>query len=438
MSGSEEETYSIIFKSLKHPARRRILRMLSEKPKTFSQILEDVGISSSHLTYHLENLGELVTKLDDGSYRLSSFGRAAVLTMQGVEDSPDMLQKNVILSSTKWKTFLAVLLIGIVVLSGFSYMQFNDLSVLSSEHSQLVKSFEQLSTDHSKLISWGVASENVVTFLEEVIQLDTTKYYATLERNTIEYKAVLGGITEETLTYRLKSEESELVLDFRFRNQTLSRYRLDVIEGTPIYLEPQPSSILEITDNFLQRYQDYAGVSYIEPMRNILATVNETKDFEKTVEDIKFVVSNQGDDAEIQWTYTTAGIDYQSKGVSLIFDNGVLESLTDGWYLFKVGSTEINISREEAINIALDYLESFSWNTTEDGVWVEVTDFIILEEPRLVRLLPHSREEPLELVPYWYITFYLNKVYAGNVNKIGVGIWADTGVIRDAQTLAAD
>jgi predicted transcriptional regulator len=42
--------------------------MLAEKPRNFSTMLETLGISSSHLTYHLENLGELVTKLDDGRY----------------------------------------------------------------------------------------------------------------------------------------------------------------------------------------------------------------------------------------------------------------------------------------------------------------------------------------------------------------------------------
>jgi hypothetical protein len=38
MSGTEEETYSIMFSSLRHPARRKILRMLSERKMTFSQM----------------------------------------------------------------------------------------------------------------------------------------------------------------------------------------------------------------------------------------------------------------------------------------------------------------------------------------------------------------------------------------------------------------
>lgn len=88
MSASDEEPYSTIFASLKHPIRRRILRMLSEKSMSFSEMLEVLGVSNSFLTYHLENLAVLVGKTDDGRYRLSSFGEAAMSTMMKVEDIP--------------------------------------------------------------------------------------------------------------------------------------------------------------------------------------------------------------------------------------------------------------------------------------------------------------------------------------------------------------
>ena len=88
VSVSDEEPYSTIFASLKHPIRRTILRMLSKKPMSFSEMLEVLGVSSSFLTYHLENLGELIGKIDDNKYRLSSFGEAAIATMTKVEDIP--------------------------------------------------------------------------------------------------------------------------------------------------------------------------------------------------------------------------------------------------------------------------------------------------------------------------------------------------------------
>jgi DNA-binding transcriptional ArsR family regulator len=59
----DEETYSLIFSSLKHPIRRKIVRMLENGEMTFSEILEILAIDSGHLSYHLENLG------DDHTYR---------------------------------------------------------------------------------------------------------------------------------------------------------------------------------------------------------------------------------------------------------------------------------------------------------------------------------------------------------------------------------
>ena len=72
--------------SLKHPVRRKILRILDVEPSTFTQILQQINIESAHLSYHLESLGDLITKVDDGKYTLSEIGRAATSAMKRVEE----------------------------------------------------------------------------------------------------------------------------------------------------------------------------------------------------------------------------------------------------------------------------------------------------------------------------------------------------------------
>ena len=83
----EDETYSTIFTSLKHPIRRKILRLLHERSRSYSEMLEVFKIESSHLNYHLESLGELVSKTADGKYKLSSSGESAITTMSKVEEA---------------------------------------------------------------------------------------------------------------------------------------------------------------------------------------------------------------------------------------------------------------------------------------------------------------------------------------------------------------
>lgn len=82
----EEETYSLILSALKHPLRRKILRMLSDKPLSFSEILESVSIDSGHLNYHIKSMGDIVTRTDDGKYALSSVGYAAIELVGKVEE----------------------------------------------------------------------------------------------------------------------------------------------------------------------------------------------------------------------------------------------------------------------------------------------------------------------------------------------------------------
>jgi len=124
---AKEEIYSTIFSSLKHPARRKILRILSEKPLTFSEMLDLLGVSSSNLTYHLESLGELISQ-ENCIYKLSTFGSAAVGTMKIVEEAPEVQPKKRSSTSLKWKTALGILLIGIVVFASVSALSLNMLN----------------------------------------------------------------------------------------------------------------------------------------------------------------------------------------------------------------------------------------------------------------------------------------------------------------------
>jgi DNA-binding transcriptional ArsR family regulator len=82
-----DETYSVIYAALKHPVRRRVLRMLAEEDLTYTQILNKLDLDTGHLNYYLESLGELLAKTSEGKYRLSEFGMAAVELMAGVEET---------------------------------------------------------------------------------------------------------------------------------------------------------------------------------------------------------------------------------------------------------------------------------------------------------------------------------------------------------------
>ena len=161
MASSEDEIYSIMFTSLKHPVRRKILRMLSNKPMTFMEMVENLGVSTSHLTYHLENLGELVSKLDDGNYKLSTFGLATVSAMNSVEEAPKAEPKRRWKLALKWQAVIAGLLIAVVVLAGMSTFALVTLNQVSSDQ-------QTLAAQNKQLLSWGMGEEKVAVFLHLV------------------------------------------------------------------------------------------------------------------------------------------------------------------------------------------------------------------------------------------------------------------------------
>ena len=367
---AKEEIYSTMFSSLKHPARRKILRILADKPMTFSEMLELLGVSSPNLTYHLESLGELVTKEENGVYRLSTFGLASVSTMKIVEEAPEVQPKKRLSLSLRWKTILAVLLIGLIVFASMTALQYSALNQASSER-------DLFQSKYNQLLSWSATTDNAINFLQNVAQIDASKYQATLLSRTVEHRADLGGAVEEIMRYSLTSSDSKMDVVFRFRNNHLSRYQIILLEGSPIYSQAQPYSVLDTAKNLLGRLKTYEETSYLGNMSSLLALVNSMDSMEIKEGNIKLNVTVSGDNARVLMMYTENGIDYSPKSLSLIFENRVLKELTDGWFLFTIGSTTVNISSDRAVELARNTLNGYTWNANGETV----SNFKVLSEP---------------------------------------------------------
>jgi hypothetical protein len=400
--------------------------MLSEQPMTFSQLLEALGVSSSHLTYHLENLGELVSKQDNGDYKLSTFGAASVDTMKIVEEAPAVRSKHGFPMSFKWRSLLAGLIIAVVLLSSMFYVQYAYLNQVSSERDDLQSRYDQL-------LSWSASTDTSISFLQDVIQIDTSGYQATLLSDTVEHRTDLGGVVEEILRYSLTDSESQLDMVLRFRNRELSRYQMSLFEGSPVYAHPQPYTVLDAAKDLVGRLSTFEGASYLNDMSSMLASVDKVENMEKTEGNIKLQISVSGDTTNFLWMYTENGVDFSPKSLSLVFENHVLTELTDGYYLFTVGTTTVTVpTEEEAIQIAKNAVKGYTW--TADGT--VVSDFTVLDDPITAYFHPTLRQEGLALIPYWEVTLYLDKVYPGGINRLSVGIWADTGEVRRIRTLS--
>lgn len=406
-----------MFSSLKHPVRRKILRVLSEKPMTFSEMLDLLGVSSSNLTYHLESLGELVTQ-EGGVYKLSTFGSAAVGTMRVVEEAPEVQPKKRVFS-LRWKTVAAVTLIALVAVSGVAVWQVN----------QAASQRDALQNKYNQLLSWTNTTNSAINFLQNVPQIDTSHYEATLVSNAVDQPADLGGVVEQTMMYSLTSSDSKMDVYFRFRENQLCWYQVVVLEGSPVYSQPQPFSALDAAKSLLERLATYENASYLQDMSGTLSLVsNSMQNMQVTEGNILLNVTVTGGDTQIVMMYTQGGVDFSPKCVSLTFQGGDLTDLIDDYYLFTVGSTTVNVSSSQAVQLARDAVENYTY--TADGA--TVSNFTVLPSPVSVVFHPDTKNG-LALYPQWTVTLYLDKTYPGGVNSLTVQIWADTGQVAQIQ-----
>jgi hypothetical protein len=305
----------------------------------------------------------------------------------------------------------------------------------------LAVSFIQLPAEYPAELT---APEKTMMFLEDVVEVDVAKYNATLASNWVDYPPHWGGLAEELVRYNLDGgNESNLRVTCRFREDMIHSYSLQVSKGSPFFAESQPTSILDAAKGFLERYRTYSKASYIQEMHSMLDMVDETEDATVTSGNIKLTVLNQeaqnGPNAEavdrtlFEWTYTVNGVDAPQNIVRVTFEEGVFKSLVNDWNLYSIGSSEVNVSREEAINLARNAAENYTLRIyLEDGL--TDVEFNLADEPVSAKLFMYPRET-LTVYPFWRIELYFDKFYY-SAYGIQVGIWADTGEIESCESLS--
>jgi hypothetical protein len=403
--------------------------MLGNKPMTFMEMVEELGVSSPNLTYHLESLGELISKRENDQYKLSSFGLATINAMKGIEEVHEAEPKRRA-TSFKWKAVSAALLVIVIVMASMTTLEYASMNQLSNTQKLLLD-------ENQHLLSYGAGTDKVPSFLQNLTQIDSKAYTISLLSNTMQWRTDFGGVAEGVMQYSLTSGTSNLNVNFRFRDNHFSRYELDMIESSPIFTQAQPNDILQNAKYTLARYKTFSGDAYLTNMTDLLNAVSKLDNTEIIQGNVKLQVIVSPGTVVFFWMYTENGVDFQTKGLTMTFQNNVLTNMADGYFLFTVGSTNIGstdiaTSKEQAITIAKNYVRTLKW--TIEGQ--EVTGFQARDQLLSVQLVPHTRGNNVALIPYWYIELGLTRTYAGGLNEVTVGIYADNSQVADVQMLS--
>lgn len=116
-----------LFQSLSHEIRQSILVMLSQQPRTYTYLLDELGVESGHLAYHLRQMGGVVEKDREGVYRLTGLGREAYLFLKDERLDPEKPPYRRVVSNG------VILLLILVTISSVVIFNQTDLSELYNE-----------------------------------------------------------------------------------------------------------------------------------------------------------------------------------------------------------------------------------------------------------------------------------------------------------------
>jgi len=280
-----------------------------------------------------------------------------------------------------------------------------------------------------------------LSVLSNVVGVDLAKYDVTAEESS-HSPPFLGGVLQEDVLYSLTSDESTLRALYTFADGNLRGIYVFEREGTPSLIKPAVSvNAVESAQDFLSNYQAYTAKPVFGELKATLSNVDPSKNLTKTVGDKVLQVTAHDDRTHFKWYYTANGaIAPYTKVVAMGFKDGFLTSFIDNWNLYSIGSTSVNLSKEEAVAIALDTARKHSWTMPLDEDTLDPSNFNEKRSVSWTALIfdgsldaDNTRsEDVLELYPVWRVGLVLNRVY-GELYGIQVDIWADTKEVRSVK-----
>ena len=265
--------------------------------------------------------------------------------------------------------------------------------------------------------------ETARAFLENVVELDVTKYNMTLKVQT-DSPADDRGVIKSTLFFHLTSEESTLDVLCVFRDNTLVTLITYPISGLPLLTRPTADT-LDLAKRFLNNYQSESRANYVQPLVNMLNNVTDLKPLSITSNDVKLTITTE-DYEYIEWMETANGITNTYNRVAIAFQNGALKLFGDSWNSYPIGSTEVNVSQEQAISLAKERVKSYSYDTNP-----VVSNLTVNDQSNWTHAELTMEPRGSALFPQWDVHLPLDRVYPGMVTSIRVRLWADTGEIID-------
>lgn len=280
--------------------------------------------------------------------------------------------------------------------------------------SLIILSFSQFPTSSSELMTF---EEQALAYINKVLPLDMTQYNVTYCRVGWLPPGYQDTRVWNTTSVYLQAPNSSVSVGFIFVNGIMRQCGICYLSGTPL-MEPGYSgtgAVIEI----LTRHSEMVGMDsqqLINALSNGKSEGVSLKIDERPMYNME-IVDDRLEEKEYLglttsyiWTITVDAVGYNRLVMS--FKNGYLSNIEDDRPCYPIGGTNIDISKEQAIEIAKEYVSNYTSNF----------NLTITQHAASIGSFLRNSEK---LYPCWMVDLRFNL----NVNDVSVYLWADTGEV---------
>ncbi len=280
-----------------------------------------------------------------------------------------------------------------------------------------------------------------LNFIKNILQLDYTKYSGNFgdlpnQFNPYTFQYYVNYSNGSKLSTFEKNSQM-LTITYLNVNHTAVSFTITTSAGLVSY-RGDTESIINQTMDILKRYQIAYNAPYVQGFLSSLNCYSTVANSSQQIGDFHLDMHSGYGIENITWSRAVGNIPNSFDTLTLLFNNGTFNSFTDNWNSFIISSSSVNISKEQALQIANQEVQSVQ-NVGWDGGTIGISGTTINDNSVIYALSFQpigntTYGETGTLAPCWQLTGNVTYPLEGNTllnPYFSAVIRADTGQIQE-------
>lgn len=305
---------------------------------------------------------------------------------------------------------------------------------------------QQLSSDKihktPSISDHQLLEQQALDFARDIVGLDYSKYSGQPELPSYSSPAAIYYILYYGNSPPHSNWATRIVVYYTNINGTVIQFSISTVNGTLVFLNGD-KSLVKQAEGILENYRASYNASYTKDMISLLSTKsiigNRTESVGNVTMDMTDITSKSTNtrtpnlwtqEQTVTWSRTINGIPNSYDTLSICFDNSTFYTFNDKWNEHEIGSVEVNVNKQQALDIAGDSVKGIE---LIDDNYVTDAKMVVGSASASLSFEP-SNPPSGPLYPTWQVGGRVTAVAEdGSSCQCGVTmmIRADTGEVTD-------